>query len=453
MKTSMRISLLIIVLLFQVQVHAEIRALFHPYDETFVEINRWISEAQGTIDIAMYNMDAKTDNDVIRHLASPEIQNRLARKNLQIRLIFNGNPKKSAEKLKAFEELGMDVRYMDQAKTLHHKFALIDAGTAAARLVTGSANWSMFSRLNYSENVLFLEHEPRTTLAFQREFESLWQVADDYNPDSKSKSAKTVEVNRDDEGLSAHFNTENFKLVDGRFVDDHSQEGFVLTRTLVSAIEDARESILVATTRIKLRPVYEALLKAAQRGVKVQIVVSMDEYETKKFRSGKTVPSCPDLYDADCSAGNNYTVFLEREDFPAHENIDVRVKFFNMNLGAHLSHQMHSKYMIVDRTLVLSGSFNWSYSAEYNHIENLLVMDGASHPEVARAFVNDFERLYELNRKSYSELQARFEKVLDSIEKVDCSFEPLSVTFQEIDQLFSTADERGKSFKDVCLAK
>jgi mitochondrial cardiolipin hydrolase len=40
-------------------------------------------------------------------------------------------------------------------------------------------------------------------------------------------------------------------------------------------------------------------------------------------------------------------------------------------------YHMHNKFMVVDSTFMVTGSFNWTYQAGSHNQENLMVVDGA----------------------------------------------------------------------------
>lgn len=449
-------NIVFILSLFGVYAEAEVSVLFHPYDATFEAIAQRLGNAKKTIDIAMYNMDSDEENPIIGKLKSPEVQALIRSKGLKVRLIFEGSPgsSKQAEKLRTFKQLGMEVRFLTSGRKMHHKFAVIDIETDKPVLISGSANWSLFSRKNYNENILFFDDEDEISKAFQRQFEFLWALSKKGSEDQfdiLKVPMQGSELQPPSSGPKAFFNTENFKVKNGRLVEDSSKKGFYLTRKVVEQIDQAQRTIRIATTRIKLRPIYEALLRAAARGVKTDIVVTMNEYESWAFRHKRKVPVCEDVFDKDCSSGDNFTVFLQREDFPGHENISLRVKFFDIDQRNHLSKQMHSKYIVVDDQYLLTGSFNWSYSAEYGHIENLVFIDGRKHPEVIEEFITDFNYVFGMNRESYDKVISYFEEALKKRKKIECSFEPLSLSFEEIDYLMGTDRRMGKSFHKACF--
>ena len=55
------------------------------------------------------------------------------------------------------------------------------------------------------------------------------------------------------------------------------------------------------------------------------------------------------------------------------------------------AYHMHNKFMIVDDTFLLTGSFNWTVQAGLNNQENLLVVD---NPYYIEKYSKEFERLW-----------------------------------------------------------
>ena len=53
--------------------------------------------------------------------------------------------------------------------------------------------------------------------------------------------------------------------------------------------------------------------------------------------------------------------------------------------------QMHDKVMIIDGQIVVSGSFNYTYSAERYNDENLLVL---YNQQIAEQYLAEFERIF-----------------------------------------------------------
>jgi phosphatidylserine/phosphatidylglycerophosphate/cardiolipin synthase-like enzyme len=49
----------------------------------------------------------------------------------------------------------------------------------------------------------------------------------------------------------------------------------------------------------------------------------------------------------------------------------------------------HNKVMVFDGSAVITGSYNFTYAAEYRNAENLLYLRNA--PELVRAYVHDWD--------------------------------------------------------------
>jgi len=55
---------------------------------------------------------------------------------------------------------------------------------------------------------------------------------------------------------------------------------------------------------------------------------------------------------------------------------------------------MHHKFMIIDGRTVMTGSYNWTRSAETRNEENLISVDD---PQLAIRFTEEFERIWNLS--------------------------------------------------------
>lgn len=386
-------------LLLPLHADAKIEALFHPHDPTLEKIASWIEEAESRVDIAMYNMDTTDGSPVIQTLKSESIQERLQSGELQIRLIFEGygTSAENAVKMQALEDLGLDVRFLGRSVKVHHKFAAIDTGLRKERVISGSANWSLSSYRNYNENILFFEGEAEASDQFQEEFNRLWENSKSFGHDLQFSNIESG--SRDQRDLVFHFNS----LRRLRLTQDHE----LLTEQVVRVIESASSHIEIASTRIRLLPVLEAVQAAAERGVRVRILISQDDYR--------------DLH--------------KRASYLEHKNIEVRVKFYNLRPGEYLAFQMHNKFMVADGETVLTGSFNWSESAEKNHIENLVEFKGRAGKSMAGVFAQEFEMLWDMGRDKLAGLKTRLAEMKSSGRLPRCGFSPIAMQPSEVRSL------------------
>ncbi len=428
---------------------AKVSALFHPYDDTFTAIIERLERAESQIDLALYNVDSSVRNPIIAFIASDETQAKLRSGSLKIRLLFEGyqSRKRNIEKMVRLETFGIDVRYLGSSRKMHHKFGVIDGNGFNSSVITGSANWSLTSKKHYNENILFFDHEERVANNFQIEFNTLWSIAKEigYAGHYDDKEMGLI----DSSSSKVSFNINNFRIVNKRLYKS-KVKSWVMTKKLVKAIDSAQTHIQIATTRIKLRPLYNAIKRAAARGVKVDIVVTMGEYGHKSKRYSKPEEVCPDEYQKNCSTSKNFSILLDAGRYKGRDNVDVRIKFFNIRTGAFLYKQMHSKYMIIDGETLYTGSFNWSYSAEFNHIENIVRLEAKNHEEVVQSFIHDFNRIYSLERELYSDFVSKLDHALKYDEKIPCGFTPMSLTFEEIDRIVLAGKRFNKETTEVC---
>jgi phosphatidylserine/phosphatidylglycerophosphate/cardiolipin synthase-like enzyme len=68
----------------------------------------------------------------------------------------------------------------------------------------------------------------------------------------------------------------------------------------------------------------------------------------------------------------------------AEEGIEVKVDVSE--------YHMHHKFMVVDSTRVLTGSYNWTRTAELQNAENIIVLNDIS---ISGKFLVEFEKLWE----------------------------------------------------------
>lgn len=369
----MRLLIAFLALLWIQTAQAKVEVLFHPHDPCLETAAQWLQEAHATIDIAMYSMDTTANSPVIQALQSPEIQKRLQSRELIIRMILQlyGEPDDNDRKRQAMEDLGIDVRIIGRSTQIHHKFAVIDGYSPFDRVISGSANWSVTSARDYNENTLFFTHEPEATARYRQEFERLWQASKEFGRVVEYPPVH-VETSADQADLEIYFNSP-------RFLDKDSDEPSNLTKQIVRLIDEAQSSLQIATTRIRLIPVLEAVRRAADRGVSIQLILGEDDFHDLAKR-GKYLFN--------------------------HDKIALRVKFYNLDMGQFLRFQMHNKFIIVDGVRVATGSFNWSPNSESHYFENLAVLSGGMALEVLPNYRQEFAMLWDLGRDQYDDLLA-----------------------------------------------
>jgi len=104
-----------------------------------------------------------------------------------------------------------------------------------------------------------------------------------------------------------------------------------------------------------------------------------------------TVNSLASILDSAARRGVKGRVVTDREQAASGPSVAATLaKKLPLRIGAGGGY-MHNKFAVVDDSLCITGSYNWSESAELKNDENLLVI---ACPELARAYKARFEILW-----------------------------------------------------------
>ncbi len=125
---------------------------------------------------------------------------------------------------------------------------------------------------------------------------------------------------------------------------------------ILSYLDGAEGSIDVAMYYFTDRILAQALVRAKERGVSVRVYLD-ESQRSEKYPKGR---------------------YLERK------GISVR---YEDGVGL-----MHDKFCIVDGKMVITGSFNWTTSADLKNDENLLIIRSV---ELAKKFTDQFEKFWD----------------------------------------------------------
>ncbi|MHB8056200.1 MAG: phospholipase D family nuclease [Candidatus Aminicenantales bacterium] len=125
------------------------------------------------------------------------------------------------------------------------------------------------------------------------------------------------------------------------------------TGAIVREIDRARSEIRVQAYSFTSAPIAEALLKAHKRGIKVEVILDKSQ-RTQKYSS---------------------STFLTNAHIPTY--IDDKHAI------------AHNKIIIIDRSVVITGSFNFTKAAEEKNAENLLVIRSK---DLAKTYLANWQR-------------------------------------------------------------
>ena len=430
-----------------------------PSDAThLVRVAEEIDRAERTLDIAMYSF---SNSDIFN-----AIERAIAR-GVQVRVVFE--PARDERSAPAgtmsarLEEIGANVRYIN--KIMHHKYVIIDgpredlAQAASATLISGSANWSNSAGTRYDENTVFIQGSEELNLRFQREFNLLWEHSRDLEWggakewDKRGVTIEDADIPADPHVhavfTSANFETsfssrygETFSRVRGR--DE-------IADFLVSQIEGATTSILIASGHLRSRPVAEAIMarRMADPAMEIRVYLDGQEYISDYWHDQQqvdldaclTAAGTSDSKIEDCYDKGFYFGYALGQ-----AGVDVRYKAYSYRWHYRTAAQMHHKYLILDRERVIQGSYNLSDNAEHNTMENMALYSGAPFASLAARYVENFERMWETGRPEglYDEVMAEIEAAGPG-DTIPIVFDSMALTWEELDAYKARV-------RDVCPA-
>ena len=418
----------------------------NPYHEShLVEVADLIDQAEESIDIAMYSFGDHKIQEALEDAVD---------RGVKIRMIYNKTEQERDEgdnTLSAkLERMGVNVRYVN--RVMHHKYILIDGPqdslqeASSAVLATGSGNWSYGAATVYDENTVIFRGDAEMALRFQDEFNLMWEYSREYVKNEDLAYNKTLEIKRnmipDYEGIDAEYTSDNFrKYVSSRWGATFGIKRGVSTvsKRIVKLIEEADESIWVASGHLRSRPIAEALIEKYKNNPDMDIRVYLDgqEYISEWYHNEQEDDLDECLEEAgdseaqreDCmNKGFYFSYLVEQADIP------LRFKYYAYRWHYTYAKQMHHKYLIFDGDTVVSGSYNLSDNAEHNTLENIVVYRDSAYPGIVDAFEQNFTEIWDTGRDEnrYDELTTEIEEATDTIPIV---FESMALTYDQVDAL------------------
>ncbi len=277
---------------------------------------------------------------------------------------------------------------------MHHKFMVIDRQI----VITGSANWTLsgmvgdFANPQTLGNVNHLLKIDNTQLAnlFTTEFNLMWG---DGNTNSKFglqkdwRSPKTITDNNTT--ITVQFAPTSATL------DWQDSTSGLISR----AIATATDSIDLALFVFSEQQLADLLQQKSQQGIKIQAL----------FDPGFAFRYYSEALDLMGVALKNRCTY-EANNNPWQQPI-TSVGIPQLATGD----KLHHKFALIDNQIIITGSQNWSPSANTKNDETVLIID---NDLVARHFQQEFLRLYQsaslgLSPAAQSKIQQKSKKCVD----------------------------------------
>ncbi len=287
----------------------------------------------GAIESAQYSVDT-----AIYNLDLWSIRDALLaahRRGVAVRVVVESNNAEAAEVL-ALMNSGIPVREDQRDSLMHHKFTVIDR----FEVWTGSMNYSINGAYRNNNNMLRVRSGD-VGANYTREFEEMF-LEDRFGALSLPDTPFPITLIGEDR-VEVYF----------------SPDDGVASR-LVELIDNSQSSVYALAFVFTSDPLAKAMRDAVERGVQVRIVVEKDQ------------------------AGN---MGSEVEDL-LKGGADLRLDT-NPN-------SMHHKVILIDETTVVTGSYNFSRSAEDFNDENVIIVHS---PSLAQEYLVEFNSIIDGTEK------------------------------------------------------
>jgi len=256
---------------------------------------------------------------------------RAQRRGATVRLVVEGDHRDEPE-IRRLEGEGIPVASDAHHDLMHHKFVIVDG----LEVWTGSMNFTLHGTFRNNNNLLRIQSRAAAE-SFTCEFEEMF-LEGRFGALSRRDTPKP-----------------QFRIEDLSGEILFSPEDGVQDRVL-ALIESAQEEIVFMAYAFTIDPLAEAMIRKAGEGVRVRGLLERDQ--------------------AGASGG-------EYERLRA-AGVDVRLDRNPYN--------MHHKVVIMDGRVVITGSYNFTRSAEERNDENVVILHD---PWSAAAYLQEFERLFQ----------------------------------------------------------
>jgi phosphatidylserine/phosphatidylglycerophosphate/cardiolipin synthase-like enzyme len=253
------------------------------------------------------------------------------KRGVQVRIVMESDNMDSPE-VQELRDAHINIIGDQQEGLMHDKFMIIDRED----IWTGSMNFTVGGVYRDDNNLVFVQS---TSIAhmYTAEFEQMYLQG--LFGITKRSPSLSIPANTEDPDVEVLFSPEDN-------VEDR----------IIAIIRDAKSSIDFMLYSFTLDDVGTALIDKYHEGIIVSGVMDRDQ-----------------------AFSNHGTEYQRLKD----SGIDVRLDG-NENL-------MHNKVLIIDGSIVITGSYNFSYNAETKNDENVLIIHSA---DIAAQFMNEYGLIY-----------------------------------------------------------
>ena len=235
--------------------------------------------------------------------------------------------------IQALIRAGIEVVPDEREPLMHHKFVVVDRW----EVWTGSMNFTLNGAYRNDNNLLHLQSR-ELAQNYAREFEEMF-VDNRFGGLSKQDTPFPV-LNVGAVRINVYFSPEDGAL-----------------EAILQAVREADEQVLVLAYTLTADELTELLIEKSRQGIDVRVVIEGDQIN---------------------STGNDFARLVEA-------GVDARMDRNPYN--------MHHKVILIDGETVISGSYNFTRSAEERNDENLIIIHD---PDLGTEYLVEFTRIWDM---------------------------------------------------------
>lgn len=408
----MKIFLSVFIICFAINLsNAKTLALFSPHQgkDAFNKIYQMFDSAKSTIHGTIYSW---SDDSADRYLFAA------LKRGVKVRIALHPslyNDTETVQKRVArLERQGAEFKIANM--NMHEKFFIIDN----KYLVNSSANMSGGAQKRYSENFIFVnldldDFSANLIKDFRQEFSLIWDSATDIRTKNdrmaqplfdlpKDKNFPIIHTPNEDNSMTLYSSSMNFKYSKSSPGSSSYNKGRYLIASpiklgnakiwtvkdkIIKEMRKAKSSILMNMNHFFLSDIRFELIKAAKRGINIRLTMDNQEFKENVNAKAETPRFVRDWLKID----GHYN-----------KEAPVRIKYYSHLPSPAFWYLNHHKYILIDydlgaqSTVLITGSYNLSLTAEHLQYDNMVVINGNEHIELFDKYKKEFDNLWFYNR-------------------------------------------------------
>jgi len=365
-----------------------------------------IASAKSSIDVAIYSLKSwNVVNALVNAAKIIGAQN--------IRIVTEGevyNDKSSKEYYSKLKEAGIKI-VLDSSKAsettlMHNKFVVIDD----KKVLTGSYNFNYSSAMNDNNNIVIIE-SVKVAEQFKKEFNEMF-VSKKFGVEktdntlhsfaiSSNSSSNLININKasieelttlPSIGTTTAKNIVDYRNANGSFIkidDIKNVKGIGSTtfdkiKNLIT-VNDGNEKDGSTEIEIYFSPSDNCLynLRKELNKAKSEIVFCVFAFTDQNIAS--------DLISAKNRGVSIAGVFDSIQTENSYSKFET-LKNAGLNVIKSVNSKgiMHNKFAVIDKSVVITGSFNWTNTANSSNDENLIIIHS---PELAQKYYAEYQKI------------------------------------------------------------